>query len=69
MMYFQIEEHYEKVDNLQDIANIIRVYYNPELADKMDEFIEDNDTSMSDNDIKRLEELEDIIYEIRMLVG
>ena len=69
-MYFQIEGYYEKINNLQDIANIIRYYYNSELADKMDEMLEDNDALEDrDYDTKRLEELEDIIYEIRMLVG
>lgn len=38
MMY--IEGHWETVTSLQDVARIIREYYNHELADKMDELIE-----------------------------
>ena len=38
MMY--IEGHWETVNSLQDISRIIREYYNRELADKMDSFIE-----------------------------
>ena len=65
IMYFQIEGYYEKINNLQDIANIIRYYYNSELADKMDEMLEDNDALEDrDYDTKRLEELEDIISDL-----
>lgn len=68
MMY--IEGHWEFVNSLSDISRIIREHYNYELADKMDELIPD--VGYSDNeyffDRQRLEELEDIICEIRGLV-
>lgn len=38
MMY--INGHWENVDTLQDIARVIREYYNPELANEMDKLIE-----------------------------
>lgn len=38
MMY--IEGHWETVTSLQDVARIIREYYNRELADKMEELVE-----------------------------
>lgn len=38
MMY--IEGHWETVNSLQDIANIVREYYNRELADEMDKLVE-----------------------------
>lgn len=36
----RINGHWEIVDSLRDIANIIREYYNHELADEMDKLIE-----------------------------
>lgn len=65
MMY--IEGHWESVDSLQDIAKIVREYYNPELADVMDELIPDNICSVED--LEELEGLRDIISEIRGLVN
>lgn len=41
MMY--IEKHWETVDNLRDVSRIIREYYNPELADELDIFIEEQE--------------------------
>lgn len=38
MMY--IEGHWETVDTLEDITRVVREYYNPELADKMDYLLE-----------------------------
>lgn len=38
MMY--INGHWETVDTLEDIARVVREYYNPELADKMDYLLE-----------------------------
>ena len=65
-----IEGHWEKVNALQDISRIIREYYNYELADEMDKLIdefEENEDLRAE--VERLRELEDIIDEIRMLVG
>lgn len=49
MMY--IEGHWETVTSLEDVARIIREYYNRELADEMDELIE-----IQENKIKSLKE-------------
>lgn len=62
-----IEGHWENVDSLQDIAKIIREYYNPELADAMEELIPDN--ICSEEDLEELESLRDIMSEIRGLVN
>ncbi len=64
MMY--IEGHWESVDSLNDIAKIIREYYNYELADKMIELMES--TTISNYELERLEELEMTIQQIRDLV-
>ena len=68
MMY--IEGHWEFVNSLSDISRIIREHYNYELADKMDELIPDVDYSDNEDfyDRQRLEELEDIVEEIKRLV-
>lgn len=47
MMY--IEKHWETIDSLQDIARIIREYYNRDLADEMDKLIE-----IQEDEIKEL---------------
>ncbi len=47
MMY--IEKHWETIDNLQDISRVIREYYNRELADELDKFIE-----IQENEIREL---------------
>lgn len=44
-----IEGHWETVTSLEDIARIIREYYNRELADELDELIE-----MQENEILEL---------------
>ena len=37
-----IGENWEKIRNLQDASNIIREYYNSDLADEMDNLIPEN---------------------------
>lgn len=64
MMY--IEGHWETVDTLKDIARVIREYYNYELADAMEELIPDSDNIEAD--LEELENLRDIISEIKGLV-
>lgn len=41
MMY--IEKHWETIDNLRDVSRVIREYYNRELADELDIFIEEQE--------------------------
>lgn len=41
MMY--IEKHWETIDNLRDVSRVIREYYNRELADELDGFIEEQE--------------------------
>ena len=41
MMY--IEKHWETIDNLRDVSRVIREYYNRELADELDKFIEEQE--------------------------
>ena len=36
----RIEGHWETVESLEDVANVIKEYYNRELADRMYELIE-----------------------------
>ena len=57
MMY--IEGHWETVTSLEDVARIIREYYNRELADKLDELIEEQEAYIVDlkNDIINLDNL------------
>ena len=62
----QIEGHWETIDSLYDVSKIVREYYNRELADELDMLIAENEVSTSE--VERLEELEDIIEEIKMLV-
>ena len=62
----RIDGHWENVDSLQDIAKIIREYYNYELANVMDELIES--TKIPSYELERLEELEYVIQQIRDLV-
>lgn len=64
MMY--IEGHWETVDTLQDIVRVVREYYNCELADAMEELIPDSENILAD--LEELEELRDIISEIKGLV-
>jgi hypothetical protein len=53
-----IEGHWETVESLEDVSRIIREYYNRELADKMDELVDELIGSFKD----RIEYLEDQIY-------
>lgn len=58
MMY--INGHWEDVDTLEDIARVVREYYNPELADEMEFQIE----RMVDAFNNKIEELlEDQTYQ------
>lgn len=57
MMY--INGHWEDINTLEDIARVIREYYNPELADEMELQIE----RMVDAFNNKIEELEDQIYQ------
>lgn len=38
-----IEGHWETVTSLEDVARIIREYYNRELADELDKLIEEQE--------------------------
>lgn len=58
MMY--IEGHWESVDTLDDIARVIREFYNPELADEMELQIE----RMVDAFNNKIEELEYSIWSL-----
>lgn len=64
-----IEGHWETVNSLEDVSKIIREYYNHELADKMDELIEEIKPTDCHYDDSYVEELEDVIEQIRNLVG
>lgn len=46
----RIEGHWETVDSLEDVAKIIKEYYNDELANRMYELIE-----IKEEEIKELE--------------
>lgn len=46
----RIEGHWETVESLEDIANVIREYYSRDLADEMDKLIE-----IQEDEIKELE--------------
>ena len=61
-----IEGYWETVDTLQDVSIIIREYYNEELADKLDELIQDYESQEKYEE--QVRELEDIIDSIRSLV-
>lgn len=56
MMY--IEGHWEAASSLEDISKIVREYYNPELADRMDWLIDEMISSFNDE----IDELKDQIY-------
>ena len=60
-----IEGHWETINTLEDVARVVREYYNDELADKLEELIPDE---VSETDVEELEELRGIIEEIRELV-
>lgn len=46
MMY--IEGHWETINSLRDISKIIREYYNRELADELDKFIDAQEAEIRD---------------------
>lgn len=54
-----IEGHWETVTSLEDVARIIREYYNRELADKLDKLIEEQEAYIDDlkNEIINLDNL------------
>jgi hypothetical protein len=55
MLY--IEGHWETVESLEDVANVIREYYNRELADALDIFIVEQEEYINElkDDIVNLE--------------
>lgn len=57
MMY--IEKHWETITSLEDVARIIREYYNRELADELDNLIEEQEEYINDlkNDIINLDNI------------
>lgn len=61
-----VEGNWENADSLQDIARIIREYYNAELADKLYEIIDEIDSQ--ENYKEQVDRLENVIDEIRDLV-
>lgn len=61
-----IEGHWENVDTLEDVARIVREYYNRELADKLEELIPEDVASAEY--LAELDELRGIVEEIRELV-
>ena len=63
MMY--IEGHWETINDLSEAARIVREYYNDELADKIEELIEEIRYPQNNEE---LEELREIVEEIRRLV-
>lgn len=59
-----INDNWERVDDLQDISNIIREYYNSTLADKLDELL---DAYEDDNYWEIVTKLDDAESEISSL--
>ena len=57
MLY--IEGHWETVESLEDVSNVIREYYNRELADALDVFIDEQEGYIDDlkNEIINLDNL------------
>lgn len=57
MMY--IESHWETIDSLRDVSRVIREYYNAELADEFDKFIDEQEEYIVDlkNEIINLDNL------------
>lgn len=60
-----IEGHWETVNTLQDVVKVVREYYNRDLADILEDLIPED---MSAGDLAELDELREIIDEIRDLV-
>ena len=54
-----IEGHWETVESLEDVASIIREYYNRELADALDMLIDEQEGYIDDlkNEIINLDNL------------
>jgi hypothetical protein len=54
-----IEGHWETVESLEDVASIIREYYNRELADALDVLIDEQEGYIDDlkNEIINLDNL------------
>jgi hypothetical protein len=48
-----IEGHWEEVNTLEDVARVIREYYNEELADRMNELLDELFDSFN-SEIQRL---------------
>ena len=61
-----VEGNWENADSLQDVARIIKEYYNTELADKLYEIIDEIDCQ--GNYKEQVDRLENVIDEIRDLV-
>jgi hypothetical protein len=59
-----IEGHWETVESLEDVSNIIREYYNRELADVLDVLIDEQEGYIDDlkNEIINLDNL--LAYEM-----
>lgn len=57
MMY--IEGHWETVDSLEDVARVVREYYNRELADEIDKLVEEQEGYIANlkNEIINLDNL------------
>lgn len=73
---YLIEGHWETLDNLHDISRVIREYYNPDLADILDELIEAQEDEIkrlgafewqSANEDLLMDEINDLESEIRCL--
>jgi hypothetical protein len=54
-----IEGHWETVESLEDVSNIIREYYNRELADALDVLIDEQEGYIDDlkNEIINLDNI------------
>lgn len=63
MMY--IEKHWETIEDLRDISRVIREYYNRELADELDELIDEQEAYIDDlkNEIINLDNLLEFEWE------
>ena len=54
-----IEKHWETIEDLRDVSRIIREYYNRELADELDELIDEQEAYIDDikNEIINLDNI------------
>ena len=54
-----IEKHWETIDDLRDVSRVIREYYNRELADELDELIDEQEGYIDDlkNEIINLDNI------------